>query len=122
MHLGLEVPFIGLQDALLVLEILLELLMSANVLLMLHLELPQRPRCLLENLKEAVNECLDALGALHVLLGERARERNVRGYDLLADFRDLSTDIVDLFRQRLHILLVLLDLELKLFNALIHIK
>ena len=49
LHLGLEVPFIGLQDVLLVLKVLLELLVSTDMLLMFDLELSQLDRCLLQN-------------------------------------------------------------------------
>ena len=55
LHLGLEVSFIGFQDVLLVLKVLLELLVSTDVLLVLDLELSQLHRCFLQNLEEAVN-------------------------------------------------------------------
>lgn len=55
LHLGLEVPFIGFQDVLLVLKVLFELLMNTEVLLMFDLELSQLHRCLLQNMEEAVN-------------------------------------------------------------------
>ena len=88
--------------------------METQLLFVIHLELSQFFRSLLENLEEAINQSFDTFWAREVLLAQGPREFYVDLNDFFAYLGHFGVEVVLLFGKRINILLILLNLELEL--------